>query len=601
MKAAAKIAVDVAITVAVQFAINQLTKKETKRQPGWSPIKQAVPARHYAYGRGRKRGVSLLYESVNGWCLDVLAYCHGRIGGNWEHWLHDDKVVVDVTADQAGFVLDLNGHYGANKINISVRNGLFPETAHSNITSVAGTVWTTDHRADGVATVGMRCGMIAAEKMPQVYPNGEPEHSACADWLCCYDFRKDSTSGGAGAHRRDNPATWEFTRNVVVQWVHDKLFVEGRSWGRFFANVVADLTAEANAADQLVLTAAGPEVPRYEAFIWYEADLARKSVNEMFARACDGWMVELGDGSLLFRVGRWIEPDPADVITDDMVVDLTWIGGVPKSRLYNEVQPRFANPALDYEVADTTAFRDPASITKRGRRPYVLDLQEVTNNSQAMRLAKIKLLQLNSLYRGQWVLDLDKVPPAATRNRFQRVQLANYQSSLQDVYVEFEKPEIDLVARTLTVDVRLASPSWYAWTVDEEGTGQVIVDRPDPGPPPIPVIHDVQPFDVTASTQRMRIFIRDAVVDTNYVLEWRSEGATAWTTEAPQLAKAGLPHPFIETGPVSLGGVEVRVAFVSASGAFSDWSAINGTTPRRVTAAGDTRITSAGDTRTVST
>lgn len=32
----------------------------------------------------------------------------------------------------------------------------------------------------------------------------------------CYDIRKDSTAGGSGAHRRETPSTWEFSKNPYV-------------------------------------------------------------------------------------------------------------------------------------------------------------------------------------------------------------------------------------------------------------------------------------------------------------------------------------------------------------------------------------------------
>lgn len=595
-KIAVKIAIDIAVTVAINYAVSKLTQKDTKRPPGWSPIKQPVPARHYAYGRGRKRGVYLLYESVSGWTLDVIAYCHGRIGGTWQHWLHDDLITFEgattVVADQG------NGRYGAGKINITANLGQFPAPVHAPIVAVAGAVWTEGHRADGVTTVGIRCGMIQAEKMQTIFPNGEVEHSACADWLCCYDFRKDATvPGGAGAHRRNLPATWEFTKNPVVQWTHDKMFVEGRNWDRFFANVAADLIAEANAADELYPLAAGGDAPRYECFMWYEADQSRRSVTDAFVRSCDGWTIELGDGSMLFRVGRWIEP--VDVITDEMIVDLTWVGGIPKSRLFNEVQPRFSNPALDYQVADTTPFRDVDSITKRGRRPYVLEVEESTSNGQTMRLAKIRLLQLMAHYTGQWVLDLDLIPASATRQRFHRVQLQNYQSSLQDCYVEFLQPEIDLIARTLTVDVRIVDPEAYDWDVEEEGSGQVVVDRPEPVPVPAPVISDVVVFDTTSTSQRLRISISSAVAGEVYRVQWRSAGTVSWTEDTAQTAMAGIPDPFIETGNISPDEIEVQIALIKPDGDSTDWSIVDTTALRRITSAGDVRITSAGDTRIV--
>lgn len=567
---AKKIAVDIAIAVAAAAISSQIAKSSNKsRAVGFTPIKQPVPARHYAYGRGRKPGAFLLYESVPKYTLDVLAFCDGRCGGNVIHYFHDDVVTLqpDGTANQVA-----GGHYGG-PINLHVRNGAPGEPAHANVVARAGALWTAAHVAEGQVTAGLVCQMVSNEKMPTIYPNGEIDYSQARDWLCVYDWRKDSTSGGSGAHRRDNPATWEYTANPVVCWVHDKWAVQGYDWTRRFSRILDILTAEANAADELVEVSGGPPVRRYEAFVWYDAEGDPKETDDRFRASCDGWMTELGDGSLLFRVGRWIESP--HVITEEMILDYSWIGGLPKSRLVNEVQPRFRVPELLYELSDAPAFIDPVSQAARGRFPVTIELEEVTNVSQAMRIAKSRYSELNAFYSGRWVLDLDRLPRSVFSHRFHKVQIAGAQSTLEDTYIEFLKPQINLLERTFTAQVRVVDPSRYDWTIAEEGGGVPIVDGGVAYEPPVPVIDTIEVFEDSSGSAtgvRLRItFEEDYDADVRFAPRYRISGEDAYTAGGYQDAIEVLGKAVIETPFVPAAELEVQCSAARTNG-ISDWS-----------------------------
>jgi hypothetical protein len=49
-----------------------------------------------------------------------------------------------------------------------------------------------------------------------LWKNGTPKLLFEVRGIRCYDIRKDSTAGGSGAHRRNNPATWEWSENPYV-------------------------------------------------------------------------------------------------------------------------------------------------------------------------------------------------------------------------------------------------------------------------------------------------------------------------------------------------------------------------------------------------
>lgn len=565
--AAKKIIVDLVIAAVINYAVGELVKQSQKRPVGYAPIKQSTPPVHRAYGHGRKPGAFLLYESVPKHTLDVLAFCEGRCGSNVEHFFHDDRITTKVS----GETNQTDGHYGG-PIFIQTNNGEPGQAALSIITAVAGVLWTAAHKGGGTVLAGVRCQMVSEEKMQRIYPYGEVEYSQARDWLCVYDWRKDSTAGGSGAHRRDNPATWEYSPNPVVCWVHDKWACQGYDWTRRFSRILDLLTAEANACEVMIPTLAGPSVRRYDAFVWYDEHGDPKETDDRFIRATDGWMTELGDGSLLFRVGRAVVSP--FTITDDVILDYSWIGGIPTSRRINEVQPRYLVPELIYELAPAPAFIDPAHQADHGPLPTLLDLEEVTNISQCMRLAKSKFSEVNAFYTGTWTLDLDALPSDFFTHRFHNVAIPDAQSSLADTVVEFLKPQVNLLERTVTAQVREVDLSRYSWTAAEEGGGVPIVDGGGSTTPAAPEAYSIIAFEGSigsATGMRLRIvFVEAYDPDVSYGVRVRLAGDSVWTVGGLQEPVDAGGHPMIETGFVPSDELEVQFQAARTSG-VSDW------------------------------
>jgi len=592
-----------AAVTAVMVSVSGLLRPQP-RPIGYSPIKQSIPPRHFAYGRGRKPGAYLYYASVSGFTLDVLGFCHGRIGGNWQFYFHDDPVTLNIDGTSQA----IDGRYG-NPIIVKSQNGAATGTAFDHIVEKAEGTWTSAHRADHTAAAGMRCAMVAQDKMLKIYPNQAPALSAEADWLCVYDWRKDSTAGGSGAHRRNNPATWEFSENPIVCQVHDEWAtnyplwsnadtalanrekaIADRIWARRFAPSLDVLTEEADACDETVALAAGGTIARYTCFVWYEATSDRKSVREMFRLSCDGWRSERADGSFVIRCGRWLRsPTP---ISAAMIVDIDNLtAGIAKSRLVNELQVRFRSPEHLYEIVDTIPWTDEASITKRGRKTAALELGEVTNNSQARRLGKARFYALNAEYSGEIVLDLDSLPADFFDYRFHELQLDEGPTAFQSMDLEIVRSEMDLFERTVRVTVRSANSAMYDWDAEtEEGSNPGVIVPPSPVELAAPTITTVTPFfEDTGSGTGVRLNVVGTGPDRSdliWYVRWRVDGASSWVEG--QFADADPSGGVeIDTGFVTANEtLEVQIAYETGGGELSPWGP---TTP----ATADTSIAAA--------
>lgn len=99
----------------------------------------------------------------------------------------------------------------------------------------------------------------------------------------CYDPRKDSTAGGTGSHRLNDPDTWEWTDNAALiiadYWAHPDGYgvgADGVNW--------ANIAAEADISDQTVTTVDAQTIKRWR--IWGSYSLATDERKTVLQRKC---------------------------------------------------------------------------------------------------------------------------------------------------------------------------------------------------------------------------------------------------------------------------------------------------------------------------
>lgn len=87
-----------------------------------------------------------------------------------------------------------------------------------------------------------------------------------------------------------------------------------------------------------------------------------------------------------------------------------------------------------------------------------------------------------------------------------------------------------------------------------------------------PVIDSIDAFYDDLGTTRLRIFIDIGEDGLRYVTRWRVTGSTAWTEDTTQTSVSGSGLPYIETGVVQAGALDVEIALVGPGDSRSDWS-----------------------------
>jgi hypothetical protein len=343
--------------------------------------------------------------AVSGSLVDAFNY-GGKYGTDWE-------VLVIAVADHRcdaleGFFVDDryiaftgDGNVAGfnNQLQVFWRSGTWGQTVPTILTS-NGPGWTANDRGRGVAYVVVAYKSDDEKAKNPVWPSGRPRFRWVVRGLRCYQARKDSTVGGSGTHRWNDPATWQWTENpidIAHNWrrgiyagdLVDQpgMLLIGRGLSAIEAPP-ANVFARANLCDELVSGS-----PRYriggvaastEAFIDVEGD---------FAAACAGVIsqpegaVEVDPGEAKAAVAHFTD---ADLIVGSKVRWNEGILGQQDASWLNTVVARYVEPAQRWAQHSAPVLRDLADITADGApREQQLALDFVTNGAQAQRVGEI--------------------------------------------------------------------------------------------------------------------------------------------------------------------------------------------------------------------
>ncbi|MNQ28498.1 hypothetical protein D3C85_417910 [compost metagenome] len=460
----------VGLTAAVSMGLGALARSQMP-DPESQKItrKQTRPMRYVAVGGpSRMSGAYMLREQVGNRMAIVLGICEGRLARIPKIYFQDDEVTVGPD----GYVVA--GPYGrySHCIVLETRLGRPVEEPYTFITTEFGpTLWPTSARGDGIASLAAYCWHGSKENFAKLYPNGEIIPSIVGAPVC-FDWR-DPTQD------RANEATWKECWNPVVWMVHLEWFRLGRSWTRCIEPVLADLTAEADYCDEPVPLKAGGTEPRYRCAGNYPVNMEPASIRASLLSTMDGWLSVNGKGHLVLKAGRY--DAPSFTLTGEHIEGYSWRAFQTDEDAINELIVTYVSADHAYSEVEAGTWRDESDITDMGvLRSEPLQLLWVPSASQAMRLAKRKMVRVNALRRGQVRARFHGLNGMGQRYiRVQNPELA----SMADVVVEVTNVEIDFAAAQVIFDVILADPDIDAWDpAEEEGEQPPVIERPDPEP-----------------------------------------------------------------------------------------------------------------------
>jgi hypothetical protein len=531
-------------------------------------VKTTLPPRVSAYGKVRLYGAYILYvTSEDGYAVDAWAFHDGQINAIDRIYLGDKQV----TLNGGGFVLpQADGEFGdGDTIQVGTRLGLPTETAFSEVISRLAGIWTANHRGDGVVTGCMISKPVKAKNYNEVYPTGGPDANAMSlvvEAQLVYDWR-DS------AQDVNDSGTWAYSDNAALCIAHYYLRHGNKDWDTHFAPTISFWTAFADDCDVDMPLKDGGTEKRYRVALAYKHTDPHKTTLGNLLACCDGFVAPRADGALVAFSGRYIEPDPDDLIGPEEIVSYTWDDGIVDEDQINEIAVSYLSEDHDFNVVDATAWTDDDAISAAGEeKPTTLE-NSVPSHAQARRLAKRLLDKTMAPYRGS--ITTNAKGRKIRGKRFIPLHIEEAGT------VFYSGPaEIVRLKRTqtgVTFDWVRANPNIDAWNpATEEGDPAPVGARPSVEPLATPTITDAEAeLGDGGSSARIRItvdgFDRE---DVTWYARWRVTTDTTWNEQEYSDIDPG-PSAVLVTNLVPLDvSIDVEVAYGVGDGRISPWSTL---------------------------
>lgn len=365
--------------------------KGPKPSDGQQTSRNALASRRRYYGIVNSGGTLSFLESRNGTLGIVVTLGTGEDSEILEHKINDNVVTV------SGGTVTEASYRGA--LHIYTRMGTADQTAIGEVTAKFPE-WTSDHRQRGCAHAAIIGDPVKQKYFSEVYNGQMPQYTQTRKASKLYDPRKDSTmvigtdgAGapvyGAGAHRLDNQATWEW--NDLASLVIADYFAHPDGYGGGYDNVNWANIAQNAAFDAVTqTTVTGDVIARWR--LWGGYSLAtdeRRAVLEDMRRACDAFFWQDADAKFCLMTGRWEEPDL--VITDDHVLGLSARLGPGAQARMNAVKVTYTDALAGYREQESATFAFAGAADDPATDPKVVEVFFAPHHNQAVRVGKLTL------------------------------------------------------------------------------------------------------------------------------------------------------------------------------------------------------------------
>lgn len=251
--------------------------------------------------------------------------------------------------------------------------------------------WTSANTMTGCAYVVVECWWDSDNL------RSPPQLTFEVEGAKLYDRRLDTTAGGSGSHRLNDPSTWAYTGNPAVALDHYRM-----GWSPSGVKVLgpgedaddwayADFASQANVCDEDVDLKAGGTQKRYRAAGFIFANDDRASIITKLCQAMAARPADYGG-----RFGVISSEAKSVVLTiddDDMIESVPEVYSPKRTwaELVTAVEGRWQDPAQVYQPVDFPRVTDAAWVTADGGegRTATLALEFEVDVERAQRLATL--------------------------------------------------------------------------------------------------------------------------------------------------------------------------------------------------------------------
>ena len=466
----------IVLAVALQVGSSLLAKSRAAKEPvggvrtqvqigGDVPVSVLLGRRATAGSRVYAGTWDAPGGSKNEYFVDVISLSDLPVAGLSGLIIDGEPVTIDMEADEQAQGFPVLEYRGNGKDNLWVRfcDGS-QTTADAYLRDKFGSdpemPWTADMIGRGVAYA------IITARLNRYFFRSVPQALFVGDGFKCYDPRKDTSAGGAGSHRRDDPSTWEATSNLAViahqlfmglywdlggvaQWVHG---AQGLPAARLpFASWVAAM----NECDTAIDLDGGGTEPQFVGGIEVIGKESVADILDELMKCCSGRLVEtsaaykctigippsavwaMSDGDIIITEGQSYEPFPGLEATT------------------NTINATYPEPGEAWQTKSAPERSDTTMITADGGRRLAADIayRAVSSGTQVQRLAATALADSRrfrthavSLPPQAWLLEPgDVIAWTSARNgyaakKFMITQMAGRRTFVQQVALKEVDP-----------------------------------------------------------------------------------------------------------------------------------------------------------------
>lgn len=405
---------------------------------GSTVFKQPIPPRVYFVGTTRLAGFYLWVAERDGDLYVVTAITDEEVAAVEQVYLNDDPVEVVGNVVQPGE----DGRYGGGNVTLATLRGQAGVPAFPPLATVFPEI-DDNFTGTGIYMLFLACVGVKQEDHLKIYPNNDPKPSVVVSAARRWDPRDP-------AQDPEDPGTWSAsTKNLVLNWLYFECFCPNGPRKNYLNAIMPYVDVwkeEADICDELVDTADGAQVPRYEIGYWWHALTGEETIRAMFLACCDGWTCNLPDGGFIVRVGKYREPTVT--LTDDDLTTFFIQRDQNVEDRVNELIIKYTSPEHDYGEVEADPFRDEAQIAKDGRLLNTsVDLWGVQNRNQARRLGLRDWNRQNEGVRGSAECNIGGF--GAIGQRWVRVQ-SDRIPRMSNTVIELRSGDIDPVGGSFT-------------------------------------------------------------------------------------------------------------------------------------------------------
>lgn len=554
-------------------AVASATKPDDVQQS----IRVAISDRVKIYGQMQASGNWVFGDSKNGDLHKVLVVCDSELVEMITLRIDDNTVAVDgsgnvTTAPYVGYA------------RFQYTTGVTPGPGFPALTSVFPE-WDAAHRGDGVVLIYATQYAVEAEKLTQIFPAVKDTlYRIEGRWSKVYNCVAETTAWSDNA----------------IDIIRD--FVISDAGLRLPASVVNTPHAleiwkrSRNRADENVTLKAGGTEKRYRLWGAYKLSEAPGAVFESMLSNSDARPILTRDGGIAVDVTEYYEPT---VLLDKSVITAVTsvTRGVDVRSATNIVTSKYLSVADGYQLVEAEPWENAESVAARGALPSDAPFQWSPSHSQARRLMKRRLYQLNP----EWQLTVTCRIAAAEAFQ-ERFVAVDYTIGKTRIFGAFEVLKFSWnigengVLKSVSISLRSIDPAAFDWNAaEEEGTAAVTEYVSNSN-----IIPAVAGFDVTVGR---RIISGSSVAYSVVDFDEPSSKALIVKVQGKKTADSNWIDINIPTGAIAADGLlqddgveyEYRARYATLTGRLGSWTSptIKITAVADVTAPSPMTLTSA--------